>query len=100
VLLDVSKAGWYHDLNRDPRTACRPGLNRVIKRTGKLMQRAWQQVQKVYEGNRIIRTFQFTIQVSLRYTAGFSLSLSRTAAGYRDAGSRQSAGQPTTIRSN
>ncbi len=77
VLLDVSKSGWYHDLNRDPRTRVPAGFGTGViqKNQEKFMQKAWQQVQKVYEGNRIIRNFQFTIQVSLQYTAQFFAQL-------------------------
>jgi hypothetical protein len=73
VLLDVTKSGWYHDLNRDPRTRVPAGYgtNVIQKDQEKFMQRAWQQVQKVYDGNHIIRRFQFMMQVSLRYTAQF-----------------------------
>jgi hypothetical protein len=73
VLLDSSQSGWYHDLNRDPRTRVPAGFGTGViqKNQEKFMQKAWQQVQKVYEANRKIRSFQFTIQVNLRYTAQF-----------------------------
>jgi hypothetical protein len=71
ILLDVTKSGWYDDLNRDPRTRVPAGFGTSViqKNQDKFMQRAWQQVQKVFEGNRIIRHTQFTMRVSLRYTA-------------------------------
>jgi hypothetical protein len=73
VLLDVTKSGWYHDLNRDPRNRVLAGFGTGViqKHQDKFMQRAWQQVQKVYEANRKIRSFQFTIQFSRRYTSQF-----------------------------
>jgi len=66
VLLDVMKSGWYHDLNRDPRTRVPAGFgtNVIQKGQEKFMQKAWQQVQKVYEANRKVRDFRFTMQFS------------------------------------
>jgi hypothetical protein len=73
VLLDVTKSGWYHDLNRDPRNRVPAGFGTGViqKHQDKFMQRAWQQVQKVYEANRKIHGFQFTMQYSARYTSQF-----------------------------
>ena len=73
VLLDVTKDGWLHDLNRDPRNRVPAGFGTLVvqKNQEKLMQRAWQQVQKVYEANRILHGFQFTLQIGLRYTEKF-----------------------------
>ena len=73
VLLDVTKAGWYHELNRDPRNRVPAGFGTAVVQKGqeKFMQKAWQQVQKVYEANRKIRNFQFFLQVSMRYTTHF-----------------------------
>jgi hypothetical protein len=66
VLLDVAKSGWYHDLNRDPRTRVPAGLGTKVIQKGqeKFMQKAWQQAQKVYEGNRKVRDFIFTMRMS------------------------------------
>lgn len=77
VLLDVSQTGWYHDLNRDPRTRVPAGFGTgvVQKDQEKFMQKAWQQVEKVYEGNRKIRNFQFIMQVSALYNAQFFMKL-------------------------
>jgi hypothetical protein len=101
VLLDTSKSGWYHDLNRDPRTRVPAGFGtRVIqKNQEKFMQRAWQQVQKVYEANRKIRNFQFIIQVSSRYTAQFfaELAPARLLAVTMPVHAKV-LGSPTTIR--
>jgi hypothetical protein len=73
VLLDVTKAGWYHELNRDPRNRVPAGFGTQVVQKGqeKFMQKAWQQVQRVYEANRKIRNFQFFLQISLRYTTHF-----------------------------
>ncbi|HKO98921.1 MAG TPA: hypothetical protein VJU86_18110 [Pyrinomonadaceae bacterium] len=77
VLLDVSKSGWYHELNRDPRTRVPAGFGTGViqKNQDKFMQKAWQQVEKVYEGNRKIRNFQFIMQVSALYNAQFFVQL-------------------------
>jgi hypothetical protein len=77
VLLDVSKTGWYHDLNRDPRTRVPAGFGTgvVQKDQEKFTQKAWQQVERVYEGNRKIRNFQFILQVSAFYHEKFFVQL-------------------------
>ena len=73
VLLDVTQSGWYHDLNRDPRTRVPAGFGTRVIQTNQepLMQRAWQQVQKVYEANRTIRSCQFILQICTRFTGQF-----------------------------
>lgn len=101
VLLDISKSGWYHDLNRDPRTRVAAGLGTGViqKNQEKLVQRAWQQVQKVYEANRKIRFFVFFMDVSLRYSTQFFTQL--TPAQLMALTSPIHAkimGSPTTIR--
>jgi hypothetical protein len=47
----------------------------VQKEQEKFMQKAWQQVERVYEGNRKIRNFQFIMQVSAFYNAQFFIKL-------------------------
>jgi hypothetical protein len=101
VLLDVAKPGWYHDLNRDPRTRVPAGFGTFViqKNQEKLMQRAWQQVQKVYEANRTIRQFQFILQVSSRYTAQFFAQLAPAQLMSVTAPIHAKVlGSPTTIR--
>lgn len=73
VLLDVSRSGWYHELNRDPRTRVPAGFGTGViqKNQDKFAQKAWQQIERVYEGNRKIRNFQFIMQVSAFYHAQF-----------------------------
>lgn len=77
VLLDVPQSGWYHDLNRDPRTRVPAGFGTGViqKNQDKFMQNAWQQVEKVYEANRKIRNFQFIMQVSAFYHERFFAKL-------------------------
>lgn len=101
VLLDVLDDGWYHDLNRDPRTRAAAGLGTVVVQSQqeRLMQRAWQQVQKVFEANRQIRHVQFVLQVSLRYSAKFFATLPPPRLlAVTSAIHARVLGSPTTIR--
>ena len=101
VLLDVSKSGWYHELNRDPRTRVPAGFGTAVIQKGqeKFMQKAWQQVQKVYDGNRIIRNFNFIMTVSKFYSAQFfaELPAARLLAVTTSVHAKVM-GSPTTIR--
>lgn len=101
VLLDVANDGWYHDLNRDPRTRSAAGLGTVVvqKNQESLTQRAWQQVQKVYDANRLIRQHQFTIQVTVRYFEQFFVKLPpERLLAVTSAIHARVLGSPTTIR--
>ena len=101
VLLDVTQSNWLNDLNRDPRTRVPAafGTTVVQKHQEKLMQRAWQQVQTVYEGNRVVRGARFIMEVSTRYSASFFTAIPAgkfmavTAAVHSKV-----LGSPTTIR--
>jgi hypothetical protein len=77
VLLDTNRDGWLHDLNRDPRTRVPAafGTSVVQRNQERLMQRAWQQVQKVYEANRTLRQFQFLLKISTGYSTQFFTQL-------------------------
>lgn len=101
VLLDTTKTGWYHDLNRDPRTRVPAGYGTTViqQNQDRLMQRAWQQVQKVYEANRIIRGFQFILQVSTRYTSQIVSKLpAEQLVAFTAPVHARVLGSPTTIR--
>jgi hypothetical protein len=101
VLLDTSRSGWYHDLNRDPRTRVPAayGTDVIQQNQDRLMQRAWQQVQKVYEANRVIRGFQFILQVSSRYTAHIVSKLpAEQLIAFTAPVHARVMGSPTTIR--
>jgi hypothetical protein len=101
VLLDVHQDGWYHDLNRDPRTRVPAGFGTGVIQTNqeKFVQRAWQQVQKVYQANQIIRAYQFTLRYSSRYTAQ-TISQFEPArlVAFTTAVHAKIMGSPTTIR--
>jgi len=66
LLLDTDSDAWLHDLNRDPRTRVPAGFgtNVIQKNQERLMQMAWEQVQKVYDANRILRPVRFILEVS------------------------------------
>lgn len=101
VLLDTNRDGWLDDLNRDPRTRVPAafGTSVVQKNQEKLMQRAWQQVQKVYEANRTLRQFQFLLQVSTGYSAQFFTRLSpANLIAVTSPLHAKVLGSPTTIR--
>jgi hypothetical protein len=101
VLLDVSRTGWYHDLNRDPRTRVPAGFGTgvVQKDQEKFMRKAWQQVERVYEGNRKIRNFQFIMQVSALYNAQFFVKLApEKLLAVTTMVHAKVMGSPTTIR--
>ena len=63
------------------------------------MQRAWQQVQNVYEANRTLRQFQFLLQVSTGYSAQFFTRLPpATLLAVTSPLHAKVLGSPTTIR--
>ena len=70
VLLDVSKATWVNDLNRDPRTRVPAGFGTLViqKNQETYMQKAWAQVEKIIEANRKIRATSFLMHMSYQYT--------------------------------
>lgn len=101
VLLDSTKNGWYHDLNRDPRNRIPAGLGTTVVQKGqeKFMQKAWQQVEKVYAANRKIRKFQFYLKVSNLFSKEFfeKLTTSKLLAVTHPVHARV-LGSPTTVR--
>ncbi|HEX8905075.1 MAG TPA: hypothetical protein VF771_09560, partial [Longimicrobiaceae bacterium] len=64
--VESSGAGWLDVLNRDPRTRVSAGFGvRVVQENQEnYVARAWAQVQKVLEGNRIVRLLAFAMQAS------------------------------------
>jgi hypothetical protein len=101
ILLDVAQSGWLHDLNRDPRTRVPAGIGTLVvqKNQEKLMQRAWQQVQKVYEANRIVRGFRFITEISTLYSTQFFAAISPAKfMAVTVAVHAKVLGSPTTVR--
>ncbi len=70
VLLDVGKSTWVNDMNRDPRTRVPAGFGTLViqKNQEKYMQKAWGQIAKIIEANRLIKASMFLMQVTVRYT--------------------------------
>lgn len=70
VTLDVEQDTWLHDLNKDPRTRVAAGFGtRVIQENQeKYMRKAWEQVQKILEANRHIRSTLLSMKVALKFT--------------------------------
>jgi hypothetical protein len=64
--LDISKDGWVHGLNSDPRYRVPSGFgtNVIQKNQDKFMQKAWKQVMKVIEANKIIMYTRMALAVS------------------------------------
>jgi hypothetical protein len=73
VLLDAAATatGWHHELNRDPRTRVPAGVGTLVVQRGqeRFVQKAWEQVQKVYDANRAMRFTQFNVQVAVQLHA-------------------------------
>ena len=64
--IDATNGGWLHALNRDPRTRVSAGLGvrAVQENQENYVARAWSQVQKVLEANRIIRLAAYAMRAS------------------------------------
>ena len=70
ITLDVDNKGWYHDLNRDPRNRTSGGFGTAViqKHQETLMQKAWVQLEKVMEANRLMRQTKAMGSIALKYT--------------------------------
>lgn len=100
VLLDITSNYWVNDLNKDPRTRVPAGFGTLViqKNQESYMRKAWAQVQKVIDANRIIRhtqlymkvALQFTLQTFTKVNPGQFLAMSRPVLG-------RIIGSPTTI---
>ncbi|MDE3249927.1 MAG: hypothetical protein KGO82_14785, partial [Bacteroidota bacterium] len=79
VMLDVTSNSWVNDLNRDPRTRVPAGFGtRVIQENQEsLMQKAWNQVMKIVEANKLIQATVFNIKIAMKYS---EKTLSRLSA--------------------
>lgn len=68
IVLDVDNKGWYHDLNRDPRnrTAAGFGTGVIQKHQESYMQKAWVQLEKVMELNRLMRQTKAIATVAMQ----------------------------------
>lgn len=64
--VDINGEGWLDTLNRDPRTRVPAGFGTKVVQKGQedYIARAWAQVQKVLEANRLIRLAAFAMRAS------------------------------------
>ena len=64
--LDITKSGWPHALNKDPRTRTSAGFGTTVIQENQeaYMKKAWQQVEKINEANRKLRNARAAIAVS------------------------------------
>jgi hypothetical protein len=101
VLLDTTRSGWMHDLNRDPRTRTAAGLgtNVIQVNQEKLMQKAWAQVNNILAGNKLIRSTLLHMQVGKLLQTKYFAKFANTA--FLNVTAQVHAkvlGSPTTIR--
>jgi hypothetical protein len=98
--VDVTKTGWLDGLNRDPRSRVSAGFGvRAIQENQEnYVARAWSQVQKVLEANRLIRLAAYAMRASeavyLNLAAKFSPE--RTVTFFANT-LRKVRGSPTTL---
>jgi hypothetical protein len=99
--VDVSGTGWIDALNRDPRTRVSAGFGvRVVQENQEdYVARAWSQVQKVLEANRLIRLTAYAMRASAAVYSNFAAKFTpeRTIT-YFAATMRKVRGSPTTLQ--
>jgi hypothetical protein len=99
--VDVTRTGWVDGLNRDPRTRVAAGFGvRVVQENQEnYVARAWLQVQKVLEANRLIRLAAFAMRASQVVYANFAAKFTaeRTIT-YFSTTMRKVRGSPTTLQ--
>jgi len=63
ILLDITRDRWLDELNRDPRTRTMAGVGSLVVQDNqdRFMRSAWQQVDKVNQANRLIRSARAAI---------------------------------------
>ncbi|GAB3009722.1 hypothetical protein GCM10027051_08590 [Niabella terrae] len=71
--LDSSQQGWMHLLNKDPRLRVPGGFGTKVvqKNQEDYVARAWTQVKRVLDANRLIRYTSFSLQVAQAITNNF-----------------------------
>jgi hypothetical protein len=71
VELDITKANWVNDLNRDPRTRVPGGFGTTVVQNNQsyLMPKAWAQVAGVLQANKLIKASVFMMKVAVNFTA-------------------------------
>jgi len=99
--VDVSRTGWVDGLNRDPRTRVSAGFGvRVVQENQEnYVARAWSQVQKVLEANRLIRLAAYAMRASEALYVNFAAKFTAERTITYFAGTlRKVRGSPTTLQ--
>ena len=99
--VDVTRTGWVDALNRDPRSRVSAGVGvRVVQENQEnYVARAWTQVQKVLEANRLIRLAAYAMRASEAVYVNLAAKFSpeRTITFFATT-MRKVRGSPTTLQ--
>ena len=99
--IDAARNGWVDALNRDPRARVPAGFGVSVVRENQesYVARAWSQVQKVLEANRVIRLASYAMRASeaLYANLGAKLVPERAMAFFAPV-LRKIRGSPTTLQ--
>ncbi len=99
--IDVTQNGWVDDLNRDPRLRVPSGFGvRAIRENQEgYVARAWTQVQKVLEANRLIRLAAYAMRASEAVYVNLAARFApEQALSYFSPVLRKVRGSPTTLQ--
>jgi hypothetical protein len=98
--VDVALTGWVDGLNRDPRTRVSAGFGvRVVQENQEnYVARAWTQVQKILEANRLIRLAAYAMRASEAVYTNFAAKFTpeKTITFFATT-MRKVRGSPTTL---
>jgi hypothetical protein len=99
--VDVTRTGWLDALNRDPRNRVPAGFGVSVVRENQenYVARAWTQVQKVLEANRLIQAAAYAMRASEALYANLAVKLpAEQAITYFGATLRKVRGSPKTLQ--
>jgi len=100
ILLDIDKNNWVNDLNKDPRTRVPAGFGTLViqKNQETFMRKAWAQVDKIIEANRIIKATRFNMSIAIKYSEKvFSQLEPTTLLAISNPVLKKIMGSPTTV---
>lgn len=98
--VDATRSGWVDALNRDPRSRVPAGFGVSVVRENQesYVARAWAQVQKVLEANRLIRLAAWAMRASEAVYANLGATLAaESAVSFFAPVLRKVRGSPTTL---
>jgi hypothetical protein len=98
--IDVTRNGWIHVLNKDPRNRVPAGLGTSVIQKNQVdyMARAWQQVQRILEANRLALFASFSLYFAEAVKKNFISKLdSRKAVVFFSPLLKKIKGSPTTL---